>query len=535
MIQQILKRVTGSVMAAVVAITGLQAQKATDKIDIRFDRTQVGAWAMPETIAPIEAPFAMAQLQRPVFRNVTKSIVENGAANGQKVTAIIQQTIDEMSANGGGKVVIPAGEWHTGRIALKSNVNLEIAEGATLYFSGEVEDYRPAVFTRNEGIEVMSLGACIYANGARNIAITGKGKLVGPAKDGSVRRQIMTKDVIENVINYKTPVAERIYEGHNGDIIFPPMFISPINCNNVLIEGISLENTAFWNVVPVYCDSVIIRGITVHSVGIPRGDGIDVESSRNVLIEYSTLSSGDDCFTIKAGRGDDGLRVGIPTENVVVRRCLTLEGHGGITCGSETASMIRNLFVQDCVFENTRTAIRFKTRRPRGGGGENLYYDRIKIVGGKHAFEWDMLGSATHVGAMAARYPLREKNHLTPKFVNITATNIDIDGATFFIKANSIPESPLSNVLLKNIKSNTKQLITATDTDGFTIENACLKADSSNIDLLDVRNFTFKKVLFDTPTKTVKVKLDGDLTNKIYFKQTNPKKPEGWKKGKFVK
>ncbi|MCH5685375.1 hypothetical protein LWM68_14630 [Niabella sp. W65] len=139
-----------------------------------------------------------------------------------------------------------------------------------MYFSGEVEDYRPAVFTRNEGIEVMSLGACIYANGQRNIAITGKGKLIGPAKGGSVRKQIMTKDVIENVVVHTTPVAQRIYEGHNGDFIFPPMFISPINCSNVLIQGISLENTAFWNVVPVYCDSVIIRGITVHSVGIPR-------------------------------------------------------------------------------------------------------------------------------------------------------------------------------------------------------------------------------------------------------------------------
>ncbi|MCH5718335.1 glycoside hydrolase family 28 protein [Niabella hibiscisoli] len=207
----------------------------------------------------------------------------------------------------------------------------------------------------------MSLGACLYANGQRNIAITGKGKLIGPAKGGSVRKQIMTKDVIENVVAHTTPVAQRVYEGHNGDFIFPPMFISPINCSNVLIEGISLENTAFWNVVPVYCDSVIIRGITVHSVGIPRGDGIDIESSKNVLIEYCTMSTGDDAFTIKAGRGYDGLRVNKPTENVVVRNGLVLEGHGGITCGSETASMIRNLYVHDCVFEKARSAIRFKT------------------------------------------------------------------------------------------------------------------------------------------------------------------------------
>ena len=126
------------------------------------------------------------------------------------------------------------------------------------------------------------------------------------------------------------------------------MFISPINCTNVYVEGVSLENTAFWNVVPIYCDHVIIRGINVNSVGVPRGDGIDIESTRNVLIEYSTLACGDDCFTMKAGRGLDGLRVNKPTENVVVRYCLAREGHGGITVGSETAAVIRNLYVHDC-------------------------------------------------------------------------------------------------------------------------------------------------------------------------------------------
>ena len=141
------------------------------------------------------------------------------------------------------------------------------------------------------------------------------------------------------------------------------MFISPINCKNIYIEGISLRNTAFWNIVPIYCENIIIRGIDINSVGIPRGDGIDIESSKNVLIEYCNLSSGDDCFTMKAGRGLDGIKINKPTENVVVRYCLAKEGHGGITCGSETAGMIRNLYVHDCVFENTGVGIRFKTKK----------------------------------------------------------------------------------------------------------------------------------------------------------------------------
>ncbi len=490
---------------------------ATDSIPVR---EQVGAAALPTEIAPIKAPFKMPQLKRPVFPGRSIAITESGAKEGSKVTGIIQQTINLLSKQGGGKVIIPRGKWHTGRIELLSNVNLEIAEGAELYFSGEVEDYRPAVFTRNEGIEIMSLGACIYANGQRNIAVTGKGKLIGPAKGGSVRKQIMTEDVIENVVAHTTPVAKRIYEGHNGTFIFPPMFISPVNCNNVLVEGISLENTAFWNVVPVYCDSVIIRGITVHSAGIPRGDGIDIESSRNVLIEYCTLSTGDDAFTIKAGRGYDGLRVNRPTENVVVRNGLVLEGHGGITCGSETASMIRNLYVHDCVFENARSAIRFKTRRPRGGGGENLFYERIRISGSRYAFEWDMLGSATHVGAAASRYPPRAKDALTPVFRNIKAENITIENTRQFIKATAIPESPLTDVLITKIRSHTEHLITAADIQDLTISNARLSVKEPVVDLLDARNILFRKVTIISPYNTVQLKVEGPLSRRIRFRNS---------------
>jgi polygalacturonase len=507
-------------------------ERKTDSIPVK---EQVGAAALPAEIAPINAPFKMPQLKKPVFPARSILITENGAKEDSKVTGIIQQTIDQLNKQGGGKVIIPKGKWHTGRLTLLSNINLEIAEGAELYFSGEVEDYRPAVFTRNEGIEVMSLGACIYANGQRNIAITGKGKLIGPAKGGSVRKQIMTKDVIENVVAHTTPVAQRIYGGRNGNFIFPPMFISPINCNNVLIEGISLENTAFWNVVPVYCDSVIIRGITVHSVGIPRGDGIDIESSRNVLIEYCTLSTGDDAFTIKAGRGYDGLRVNRPTENVVVRNGLVLEGHGGITCGSETASMIRNLYVHDCVFENARSAIRFKTRRPRGGGGENLFYERIRIDGSRYAFEWDMLGSATHVGTAASRYPPRDKDALTPVFRSIKAENIVIEKTTQFIKATAIPESPLENIRINKIQSNTEDLIAAADVQGLTISNSVLSVQQPVINLLDARNILFNKVTIISPSNTVQLKVEGPLSRQIRFKNSSPSRPIGWASNSWQK
>jgi polygalacturonase len=491
-------------------------------------KDQVGAQALPDDIAPVKAPFPMPEFRKPVFPNLSVSIEAKGAKPDSKVTAEIQSAIDEVSQKGGGTVVVPRGQWHTGRVSLKSHVNLRIDEGAELIFSGDVEDYQPPVFTRNEGVEVMSLGACVYANGQEHIAITGKGKLIGPAKGGSVRKQVMNADVVENVIPADKPVTERVYDGMTGGYVFLPMFISPINCKDVYVEGVALENTAFWNIVPVYCDGVIIRGITVQSVGIPRGDGIDVESSRNVLIEYSTLSCGDDCFTIKAGRGEDGLRVNKPTENVVVRHCLAREGHGGITCGSETAGMIRNLYVHDCVFDNTGTGLRFKTRRPRGGGGENLTYERVRMNLTGPAFNWDMLGSAQYVGELARRLPPREVNRLTPVYRKITARDIVVERATQFVKAQAIPESPLRDVLIENADITAKKLFNAADVDGFTVRNSTIHADDAEMVLLDVRNLTFNHVRWTVPGDELITKISGDLSDHISFTNCTPEKPKGW-------
>lgn len=483
-------------------------------------KDQVGALNLPEAIEPIRAPFHMPQLKKLTFPAVNGNITTKGARQGEIVTKQIQQTIDDLNLRGGGTAVIPKGKWLTGRINLKSNVNLHLEEGAELYFSGEIEDYLPAVFTRNEGIEVMSLGACIYANGQENIAITGKGRLIGPAKGGSVRRQTMTTQVIEEFVDLGKPVSARIYEGRNGSPVLPPMFISPVNCKNVWIEGVSLENTAFWNIVPVYCENVIIRGITVNSVGIPRGDGIDIESSRNVLIEYSTLSSGDDCFTIKAGRGEDGIRVNKASENIVIRYCLAREGHGAITVGSETAGMIRNLYVHDCVFDETGSGIRFKTRRPRGGGAENIYYDRIRMAINGSAFNWDMLGSSQHVGELADRLPLRAINALTPVFKNIVATNIVVERSSQFVKVNGIPESPLTNVRIEHADIKSEKLFAAADMNGFKLKDAKVETKDQMMNVSGVRGVIFEDVWFMVPGN--RLKLEASTADELKFIRCKP-------------
>ncbi|MGL4852879.1 MAG: glycoside hydrolase family 28 protein, partial [Phocaeicola sp.] len=295
-------------------LLGCQEKSTTIQLPYIPTIEEVGAHALPDSMAPItQLPFEMPQLQRPSFPADTLHLLACGIKADQQIATVTNQAIQELSAKGGGVVVIPAGQWKSNRIEIKSNINLHFAEGAVVEFSGVAEGYLPAVFTRHEGIDIMGPAAFVYAHKATNIAITGKGKIIGPPMEAEIRQRPNGPSVVEKDIPVDLPIEKRIYDGMNGRTFYRPKSISPIECTNVLIEGVTLERSAQWNIAPVYCENVIIRGVTVHSVEVPSGDGIDIESCKNVLIEYTTLNCGDDCFTLKAGRAEDGLRVGKPT------------------------------------------------------------------------------------------------------------------------------------------------------------------------------------------------------------------------------
>lgn len=445
---------------------------------------EVGAAVCPFTIAPIEAPFeGMTQLQRPTFPEQTLSI--------NKTQGNIQKAIDKLAKRGGGHVIIPKGEWRTGRIVLHDNIDLHLEAGASILFSDKISDYQPAVFTRNEGVEMYSLGALIYANGARNIAVTGPGcdasgkplaNLVGPGRENELYERRMDGLVVEDFLNLNSPAEKRIFNGCalnydsicerqlgyalfgpkllsndslkqiNEKCIFLPMFFAPMNCTNVLLEGVGFQQSVFWNITPVYCDSVIIRGCVVESEG-GRTDGIDIESSSNVLIEYCTLACGDDCFTLKAGRAEDGLRVNHPTQNVVIRHCLAERGPGGVTFGSETAGMIRRVFMHDCVFNAPSNGFYFKSRRNRGGGGEDLWFSRIRMLRPKRALNFDLLGSTFYMGDLANRLPVREITPLTPVFCRISIDQVLIESCQELILLKGIPERPIEDLTISHLEA----------------------------------------------------------------------------------
>ena len=497
---------------------------ATATAELRIPtRNEVGRDAMPAEIAPIEAPFYMPQLQKPNFPDYTVRI--KPPTNRKMATQRIQEAIDKTSERGGGKVVMAAGVWYTGRIILKSNVELHTEEGCVVRFSGEIEDYLPAVFTTNEGVEVTSLGACIYACRAENIALTGKGVFIGP-KSGSIKER-QVKFAVEE-IDIHTPVEERIYDGRDGGQVFLPTFFGPIECRNVYLEGVRFERGFFWNIAPVYCEDMIIRGVHVSSVGIPRGDGVDITCCKNVLIEYSTMDCGDDNFAMKGGRNEYGYERNRASENIVMRHCLTLGGHGGITIGSETAGWIRNLYTHDCVFDGTQIGIRFKTRRPRSGGGENLYYERIRMRTAKEAICWDMLGNPAWTGELAARLPERKWTTLTPAFRAISIRDIIVEDCREFIKMTAIPESPVRFLSIENAtvgsthpEADAKDLRRQTlmqlhDVDGMTIRNLTVTAPKQRIAILDGRNLLFEGVTL-APESTPAVEIKGEKSIHIRF------------------
>lgn len=500
----------------------LIACKTTSQSDLPT-ASQVGATALPEQIAPLKGiPFDMPQLKKNSFPELTVDITDRGAIPGNTITDIVNKLIIEVNQKGGGTVIIPKGKWNSGRIVLKSNINLHLEEGAELEFPGTAEAYLPPVFTRHEGIEVMGAGAFIYANGENNIAITGQGTIFGPPLEAEIRKRPNGNTVVENDITSEIPVEKRIADGMHGRTFYRPKTIAPINCTNVLIEGIRLERSTFWNICPIYCENVIIRGVTINSLDIPSGDGIDIESCKNVLIEYCTLNCGDDCFTLKAGRAEDGLRVGKATENVVIRYSLAQKGHGGVTCGSETAGKIKNIYLHDCVFDGTQVGIRFKTRRSRGGGIEDIVYERIRMINIGEAFKWDLLGSAKYVGELAQRYPPRAINRLTPTVKDIHIKDFLVESTEKVLSINAIPEIPCSNVLIENGQIKSKKLISAiNDVDGFILRNINIYAEDNKINILDGRNILFDHVNFTVPTGKIITNIKGDKSQNIIYKQEN--------------
>jgi unsaturated rhamnogalacturonyl hydrolase len=336
-------------------------------------------------------PGILARIKAPVFPAREFPITDYGAvADGQTdCTAAIQKAIEACHEAGGGHVTVSAaGVFLTGPIHLLSNVDLNVAGGSTLRFITDPARYLPAVFTRWEGVECYNYSPFIYAFDQENIAVTGEGTLDGAASDanwwawtrkGPDRKSSASVDskALNEMGEQGVPVEQRVFgAGH----FLRPNFIQPYRCRNVLIESVRIRRSPMWEIHPVLCTNVIVRGVDIVSGG-PNNDGCNPESCRDVLIENCQFTTGDDCIAIKSGRNNDGRRVNMPSENIIVRGCTMKDGHGGVVIGSEVSGGCRNIFVEDCVMDspNLDRALRFKSNARRGGVIENVFMRRVEI------------------------------------------------------------------------------------------------------------------------------------------------------------
>ncbi|MGJ7030111.1 glycoside hydrolase family 28 protein [Niabella hirudinis] len=402
----------------------------------------------------VTAPFKMPALTVPDFSNCVQiRITDLGAMPGdkEKNALAISTAIDRANKAGGGTVIIPAGEWLTKKIQLKSNVNLHLEKGAVLLFSGDPADYLPAVHSSWEGMECYNYAPLIYAWQCRNIAITGEGTLRAtmniwqqwfsrpPAHLESIKR-------LYNLTWEGRPVNERRMVNDTAHL--RPQFIQFNRSENVLLEGVSIINSPFWTIHPYRCSNVVIRNIRVYAHG-HNNDGIDPEMTQNMLIENCVFDQGDDAIAIKSGRNPEGWRSKMPSKNIVIRHCTVKNGHQLVAIGSELSGGIENIFVDSCtVLDGAKLnhLLFIKTNERMGGYVKNIYMRHVKAG----HIDLGILGIETDVlYQWRSLVPTYEKR-LTP-ISNVFLSDVSATEVKFISRILAQPSLPVKNISLTRV------------------------------------------------------------------------------------
>jgi len=477
---------------------------------------------------PIVAPFEMSALKLPNIYTREFDIRDFGAQEGGVVknTKAIQTAIENAARAGGGTVLIPKGIWLTGAIRLEDNINLYVAKDAELLFSQEFADYLPVVFSRHEDIECYKYSSFIYAEGKTGIAITGEGMLNGQGKpwwdlkESKKNAEALLNEMAKNDV----PVKERIFDGTDGRQL-RPAFFQPMNCKDILVEGVTFLYGAFWTITPTYCENVIVRRVHIETDGsyghTPNGDGVDPSSCKNVLIEDCDFNTGDDCVAIKAGRDRDGLRVNKPTENVVIRNCRGRHGHGGIVIGSETSGSIRNVYAVNCQFMGTDRMVRIKTARGRGGIIENVWF---KDLTGS-----EILSEAIHLNMLytGERLPAQPVSNATPSIRNIHFENISCSsGKSYSVELLGLPERLIENIWFNGITASTAKGINISDARGIHINNFKITPTKMPVfTITDCQDITIDSLKFPALTDQL-LRVEGTNSRNIKIRKSNIRNPE---------
>lgn len=488
-------------------------------------------------------PFEMDAVQLPSFPDRTSSILEYGAvADGTSLnTEAINKAIQEMSAQGGGTVIIPDGLWLTGPIVLQSNVCLHLSDNALVLFSDDHSLY-PIVEISFEGLDTRRCQAPISAKGAENIAITGLGVMDGngdtwrPVKKNKLteaqwKKLTASGGVVEKDIWYP---SEGSLKGANAckDFNVPegistpeewngirdwlrPVLLSFVGCKKVLLEGVTFKNSPSWCLHPLSCEDITIDGVIVSNPWYSQnGDALDLESCNRALIQNCSFDAGDDGICIKSGKDADGRRRGEPCQNVIIRNNVVLHGHGGFVVGSEMSGGVKNIYVDNCSFLGTDVGLRFKSTRGRGGVVENIHISRINMInipnealifnlfyGGKGPGEEDQAGiKVTEVPAVTEE---------TPAFRNIYIKDVTAKNVGRAVLFNGLPEMPIQNILMENLTiTDAKDGVILNRADGATLKNVKVSTvkGGDNLKMQEVTNVTIDGKVYEKVEEAISLK-----------------------------
>lgn len=447
--------------------------------------------------------FELPNVAGTAFKKDTFNIVSYGAVSSAKAlnTMAIQQAIDIAAKQGGGVVRIPAGFYVTGAITLRSNINLHLDAGAVLQFSSDASQY-PLVKTNWEGVEAIRAQSPISAKGERNIAITGSGIIDGageawrPVKKGKLtagewEKLVRSGGVLDDKKETWYP-TERALKGSKMDQpgvvaagfteakaeeikeFLRPNMISLRECEQVLLEGVTFQNSPAWNIHPLLCKHLTVDNITVKNPWFAQnGDGIDIESCEYVSVTNSRFDVGDDGICLKSGKDAEGRKRGRPSAHIMIDNCVVFHGHGGVVVGSEMSGGVHDLFVSNCQFLGTDVGLRFKTARGRGGVVENVFIQDISmknIAGEAILFDMYYQGKdpvATYGNGDAT--PVIQAMPVdagTPQFKNIFVDRVVAKDAETGLLIRGLPEMPIHHINLSNLDIEAKQtyrVIEATD------------------------------------------------------------------------
>ena len=505
----------------------------------------------------------------PVFRADTFNIVKYGAkADGLTLnTKSINDAILACNKKGGGVVLVPTGMWVTGPIELKSNVNLHLQKNAVLQFTKDFDQY-PLVKGNWEGLPQMRNQSPVSATGQQNIAITGMGIIDGAGEawrmvkkdkltEGQWKKLVASGGIVSedgktwypSEKNFKGSkmknpgeiTADKSPEFYNEikDFLRPNLLVIS-NCKKVLLEGVTFQNSPAWCLHPLMSEDITIRNLTVLNPWYAQnGDGIDLESCKNVLIENSSFDVGDDGICIKSGRDEAGRKRGMPTENVHVRNCVVYHAHGGFVIGSEMSGGARNLIVEDCTFVGTDIGLRFKTTRGRGGVVENIFIRNItmKDIPGE-AILFDMYYAAQDPVALPGekREPPKVQTlpvtEATPQFRKFYISNVVCNGARKAIFVRGLPEMNVKDIVLENMVLQADEGLDMTEGTNIRLNNVQLITKNTNpvMSIHNSQQISLNKIGFKKDADLLLL-VTGEKTKGIVLSQTDASKAK--KKAEF--